>query len=83
MTWLWKSNLENDSCGISLSLSLGRKSQMEEVQDELVHRLTIGRSAAQRKFHVPRPNIPVVNITYDSSPEDVKAWLQSKGFNPV
>ncbi|XP_065598642.1 epidermal growth factor receptor kinase substrate 8 isoform X1 [Cyrtonyx montezumae] len=60
-----------------------RKSQMEEVQDELVHRLTIGRSNAQRKFHVPRPNIPVVNITYDSSPEDVKAWLQSKGFNPV
>ncbi|KAM9638671.1 epidermal growth factor receptor kinase substrate 8 isoform 2-T7 [Morphnus guianensis] len=60
-----------------------RKSQMEEVQDELVHRLTIGRSTAQRKFHVPRPNIPVVNITYDSSPEDVKAWLQSKGFNPV
>ncbi|XP_062447197.1 epidermal growth factor receptor kinase substrate 8 isoform X2 [Rhea pennata] len=60
-----------------------RKSQMEEVQDELIHRLTIGRSAAQRKFHVPRPNIPVVNITYDSSPEDVKAWLQSKGFNPV
>ncbi|EOB03128.1 Epidermal growth factor receptor kinase substrate 8, partial [Anas platyrhynchos] len=60
-----------------------RKSQMEEVQDELVHRLTIGRSAAQRKFHVPRPNIPVVNITYDSSPDDVKAWLESKGFNPV
>ncbi|XP_009647019.1 epidermal growth factor receptor kinase substrate 8 [Egretta garzetta] len=60
-----------------------RKSQMEEVQDELVHRLTIGRSTAQRKFHVPRPNIPVVNITYDSSPEDVKAWLESKGFNPV
>ncbi|NXA87014.1 EPS8 kinase, partial [Melanocharis versteri] len=60
-----------------------RKSQMEEVQDELVHRLTVGRSGAQRKFHVPRPNIPVVNITYDSSPEDVKAWLQSKGFNPV
>ncbi|NXS27524.1 EPS8 kinase, partial [Pomatostomus ruficeps] len=60
-----------------------RKSQMEEVQDELVHRLTIGRSGAQRKFHVPRPNIPVVNITYDSSSEDVKAWLQSKGFNPV
>ncbi|XP_053918557.1 epidermal growth factor receptor kinase substrate 8 isoform X3 [Cuculus canorus] len=60
-----------------------RKSQMEEVQDELVHRLTIGRSAAQRKFQVPRPNVPVVNITYDSSPEDVRAWLQSKGFNPV
>ncbi|XP_030398046.1 epidermal growth factor receptor kinase substrate 8 isoform X2 [Gopherus evgoodei] len=60
-----------------------RKSQMEEVQDELIHRLTIGRSAAQKKFHVPRPNIPVVNITYDSSAEDVKMWLESKGFSPV
>ncbi|XP_019371137.1 PREDICTED: epidermal growth factor receptor kinase substrate 8 isoform X3 [Gavialis gangeticus] len=60
-----------------------RKSQMEEVQDELIHRLTIGRNAAQKKFHVPRPNVPIVNITYDSSPEDVKVWLQSKGFNPV
>uniref|UniRef100_A0A8C8Z7U4 Epidermal growth factor receptor kinase substrate 8 n=1 Tax=Prolemur simus TaxID=1328070 RepID=A0A8C8Z7U4_PROSS len=60
-----------------------RKSQMEEVQDELMHRLTIGRSAAQKKFHVPRQNVPVINITYDSTPEDVKTWLQSKGFNPV
>ncbi|KAM6215788.1 epidermal growth factor receptor kinase substrate 8 [Rhynchocyon petersi] len=60
-----------------------RKSQMEEVQDELIHRLTIGRSAAQKKFHVPRQTVPVVNITYDSTPEDVKTWLQSKGFNPV
>ncbi|XP_012518231.1 PREDICTED: epidermal growth factor receptor kinase substrate 8, partial [Propithecus coquereli] len=60
-----------------------RKSQMEEVQDELIHRLTIGRGAAQKKFHVPRQNVPVINITYDSTPEDVKTWLQSKGFNPV
>ncbi|XP_074182075.1 epidermal growth factor receptor kinase substrate 8 isoform X2 [Rhinolophus sinicus] len=60
-----------------------RKSQMEEVQDELIHRLTIGRSAAQKKFHVPRQNVPVVNITYDSTPDDVKTWLQSKGFSPV
>lgn len=64
-------------------LVVGRKSQMEEVQDELIHRLTIGRSAAQKKFHVPRQNVPVVNITYDSTPEDVRTWLQSKGFNPV
>ncbi|XP_077612551.1 epidermal growth factor receptor kinase substrate 8 isoform X2 [Crocuta crocuta] len=60
-----------------------RKSQMEEVQDELIHRLTIGRSAAQKRFHVPRQTVPVVNITYDSTPEDVKTWLQSKGFSPV
>ncbi|XP_030069849.1 epidermal growth factor receptor kinase substrate 8 [Microcaecilia unicolor] len=60
-----------------------RKSQMEEVQDELMHRLTIGRTAAQKKFHVPRSQGPVVNITYESSSEDVKMWLESKGFNPV
>uniref|UniRef100_A0A8D0BLD6 Epidermal growth factor receptor kinase substrate 8 n=1 Tax=Salvator merianae TaxID=96440 RepID=A0A8D0BLD6_SALMN len=60
-----------------------RKSQMEEVQDELIHRLTIGRSAAQKKFHVPRSNIQVANISYEASPEDVKTWLQAKGFSPV
>ncbi|XP_039100590.1 epidermal growth factor receptor kinase substrate 8 isoform X2 [Hyaena hyaena] len=60
-----------------------RKSQMEEVQDELIHRLTIGRSAAQKRFHAPRQTVPVVNITYDSTPEDVKTWLQSKGFSAV
>ncbi|XP_063785503.1 epidermal growth factor receptor kinase substrate 8 isoform X3 [Pseudophryne corroboree] len=60
-----------------------RKSQMEEVQDELVHRLTIGRSTAQKKFTVPRQNASAVNISYSSSAEDVKAWLEAKGFNSV
>ncbi|KAG8138394.1 hypothetical protein E2320_004293 [Naja naja] len=59
----------------------GRKSQMEEVQDELIHRLTIGRNAAQKKFQVPRSSAPIVNINYESSPEDIKVWLQAKGFN--
>ncbi|XP_040291096.1 epidermal growth factor receptor kinase substrate 8 isoform X1 [Bufo bufo] len=60
-----------------------RKSQMEEVQDELVHRLTIGRSAAQKKFTVPRQNSPAVNISYSSSALDVKTWLLAKGFSSV
>uniref|UniRef100_A0A6I8NUH3 EGFR pathway substrate 8, signaling adaptor n=1 Tax=Ornithorhynchus anatinus TaxID=9258 RepID=A0A6I8NUH3_ORNAN len=61
----------------------GRKSQMEEVQDELAQRLTIGRGAAQKKFQAPRPTPPAVHVTYDSSPDQVKLWLQSKGFGPV
>ncbi|XP_068129789.1 epidermal growth factor receptor kinase substrate 8-like [Hyperolius riggenbachi] len=60
-----------------------RKSQMEEVQDELVQRLTIGRSAAQRKFTVPRQSTLAANISYSSSTEDVKLWLQAKGFSSV
>ncbi|KAG7232445.1 hypothetical protein INR49_008865 [Caranx melampygus] len=57
---------------------------MEEVQDELMHRLTLGRSA-QKKFQVPSrsSSLPSVSITYDSSPEDVRAWLEAKGFSPV
>ncbi|KAM4038786.1 epidermal growth factor receptor kinase substrate 8 isoform 5-T7 [Anomaloglossus baeobatrachus] len=58
-----------------------RKSQMEEVQDELVHRLTIGRNAAQKRFTVPRQNAPVANVSYMSSAEEVKTWLLAKGFN--
>ncbi|ROL47227.1 Epidermal growth factor receptor kinase substrate 8 [Anabarilius grahami] len=61
-----------------------RKSNMEEVQDELMHRLTLGRSA-QKKFQAPSrsSSLPAVNIAYDSSPEEVKAWLEVKGFSAV
>ncbi|KAG8438510.1 hypothetical protein GDO86_004902 [Hymenochirus boettgeri] len=60
-----------------------RKSQMEEVQDELIQRLTIGRSAAQKKFSLPRQNVPAINISYSSLAGDVKSWLQAKGFSSV
>ncbi|XP_046878517.1 epidermal growth factor receptor kinase substrate 8a isoform X2 [Hypomesus transpacificus] len=62
-----------------------RKSNMEEVQDELMHRLTLGRSA-QKKFQAPPRSTslpPSVNITYDSSPDEVKSWLELKGFSSV
>uniref|UniRef100_A0AAV2ITF6 Epidermal growth factor receptor kinase substrate 8-like protein 1 n=1 Tax=Knipowitschia caucasica TaxID=637954 RepID=A0AAV2ITF6_KNICA len=61
-----------------------RKSNMEEVQDELMHRLTLGRSA-QKKFPVPcRGNSQqTVNITYDSFPDEVRSWLETKGFSDV
>ncbi|XP_017349482.1 epidermal growth factor receptor kinase substrate 8a isoform X4 [Ictalurus punctatus] len=62
----------------------GRKSNMEEVQDELVHRLTLGRSA-QKKFQAPprSGSLPAANISYDSTPEEVKTWLEVKGFSAV
>ncbi|XP_059510655.1 epidermal growth factor receptor kinase substrate 8a isoform X2 [Stegostoma tigrinum] len=60
-----------------------RKSHMEEVQDELAHRLTIGRSGAQKKFQVSRSDSSTVGISYDSCPEEVAEWLRSKGFNAV
>uniref|UniRef100_A0A8C9QPD5 Epidermal growth factor receptor kinase substrate 8-like protein 1 n=1 Tax=Scleropages formosus TaxID=113540 RepID=A0A8C9QPD5_SCLFO len=62
----------------------GRKSDTEDVQDELAHRLAPGRSA-QKKMGIPARsgNFSALNITYDSSPEEVKAWLQVKGFSQV
>uniref|UniRef100_A0A3Q1H321 Epidermal growth factor receptor kinase substrate 8-like protein 1 n=1 Tax=Anabas testudineus TaxID=64144 RepID=A0A3Q1H321_ANATE len=62
-----------------------RKSNMEEVQDELMHRLTLGRSAQKKLPAPPRSNsnLPSISITYDSSPEDVRTWLEAKGFSPV
>ncbi|XP_074482069.1 epidermal growth factor receptor kinase substrate 8a isoform X4 [Sebastes fasciatus] len=62
-----------------------RKSNMEEVQDELMHRLTLGRSA-QKKFQGSTRGggePPSNSISYDSSPDHVRAWLEAKGFSPV
>ncbi|XP_024913607.1 epidermal growth factor receptor kinase substrate 8a isoform X2 [Cynoglossus semilaevis] len=66
----------------NLPTSNRRKSNMEEVQDELLHRLTLGRST-QKKFQVPPRSNPSINITYDSAPWEVKSWLEAKGFSPV
>uniref|UniRef100_A0A3Q3WFW5 Epidermal growth factor receptor kinase substrate 8-like protein 1 n=1 Tax=Mola mola TaxID=94237 RepID=A0A3Q3WFW5_MOLML len=83
------SNTSSDNGSVAMRESgqqgaaAGRKSNMEEVQDELLHRLTLGRST-QKKFQVPsRCSLPSISITYDSSPDDVKAWLEAKGFSPV
>ncbi|CAI5636691.1 unnamed protein product [Oreochromis niloticus] len=75
---------EQNSQKPAVAAASRRKSNMEEVQDELMHRLTLGRSA-QKKFQGPARsgNTPSVSITYDSTPEEVKAWLEAKGFSPV
>ncbi|XP_061662323.1 epidermal growth factor receptor kinase substrate 8a [Syngnathoides biaculeatus] len=67
------------------TLAERRKSNMEEVRDELLHRLTSGRGAG-KKHPVPSrrvANVPAVNITYESSPANVRVWLEAKGFAPV
>ncbi|XP_059181664.1 epidermal growth factor receptor kinase substrate 8-like [Centropristis striata] len=61
-----------------------RKSNMEEVQDELMTRLTLGRSANKKLQAATRSSsLPANSITYDSSPDHVRAWLEAKGFSPV
>lgn len=64
---------------------------MEEVQDELMQRLTLGRSA-QKKLPLPGRGAPPtassgtsssISISYDSSPQEVRSWLEAKGFSAV
>lgn len=58
-----------------------RKSNMEEVQDELMYRLTLGRSAQKRIQTPSRSSQPALSISYDSTPQQVKDWLMLKGFS--
>uniref|UniRef100_A0A3Q1FKK1 Epidermal growth factor receptor kinase substrate 8-like protein 1 n=1 Tax=Acanthochromis polyacanthus TaxID=80966 RepID=A0A3Q1FKK1_9TELE len=71
-------------CFLDVPPPAGRKSNMEEVQDELMTRLTLGRSA-QKKFQIPSrsSSLQTISITYDSSPDQVRTWLDAKGFSPV
>lgn len=59
---------------------------MEEVRDELLQRLTLGRSARKSPgvgLRRGAANLPGVSITYESSPDDVRRWLEAKAFSPV
>lgn len=53
--------------------------QMDEVNDELLH-LIIGNKA-KRTFQVPKPTSVQVPLGYESNTEDVKSWLEVKGFS--
>ncbi|KAI8506757.1 actin polymerization-dependent cell motility, partial [Branchiostoma belcheri] len=53
--------------------------QADDLQEELKTRMTMGK---HRKF-APRPRAPSISIDYDSTPEEVTKWLQSRGFSKL
>ncbi|XP_077423963.1 epidermal growth factor receptor kinase substrate 8-like protein 2 isoform X2 [Vanacampus margaritifer] len=56
--------------------------KMDEVNNELLKMITANKSQPPaRKFRVERPAAAQVPLTYNSSPEQVKYWLISKGFS--
>lgn len=63
------------------SLTPGQK--MEKVNDELLKKITESKTQPNtKKFRVDRSgNGPQVPLTYDSNPEQVTAWLSSKGLS--
>uniref|UniRef100_A0A4W3J3Q8 EPS8 signaling adaptor L2 n=1 Tax=Callorhinchus milii TaxID=7868 RepID=A0A4W3J3Q8_CALMI len=56
--------------------------QMDEVNDELLHLITSNKTKPQaRNFHLPKQSSVSVPFSYESSAEEVKAWLDAKAFS--
>ncbi|GCB70111.1 hypothetical protein scyTo_0001202 [Scyliorhinus torazame] len=56
--------------------------QMDEVNDELLHLITTNKTKpASRNFMVPKQSSIQIPLSYESGPEDVKSWLEVKGFS--
>ncbi|KAJ8249159.1 hypothetical protein GJAV_G00231810 [Gymnothorax javanicus] len=56
--------------------------QMDEVNDELLKRITTSKSQGPtRNFRVERSSSTSVPLKFESTPEEVTAWLKAKGFS--
>uniref|UniRef100_G3UL43 EPS8 signaling adaptor L2 n=1 Tax=Loxodonta africana TaxID=9785 RepID=G3UL43_LOXAF len=55
---------------------------MDEVNDELVRRISNTKAQPQRHFRVERSQPVNLPLTFESSPNEVRAWLEAKAFSP-
>ncbi|XP_034563366.1 epidermal growth factor receptor kinase substrate 8-like protein 1 [Notolabrus celidotus] len=51
------------------------------VNDELLQRLTNGKTNLNKPLHIPRSSETSVPLDYHSPPDEVAEWLQGKGFS--
>ncbi|XP_054887515.1 epidermal growth factor receptor kinase substrate 8-like protein 2 isoform X2 [Poeciliopsis prolifica] len=55
--------------------------KMDEVNNELLMKITANKNPPPRKIRVERPAAPQVPLTSQSSPEQVTMWLNAKAFS--
>lgn len=51
---------------------------MDEVNDELIRKISHIKAQPQRHFRVERSQPVGLPLTYESGPEEVRAWLEAK-----
>uniref|UniRef100_A0A3B5KY15 Epidermal growth factor receptor kinase substrate 8-like protein 2 n=1 Tax=Xiphophorus couchianus TaxID=32473 RepID=A0A3B5KY15_9TELE len=54
---------------------------MDEVNNELLMKITANKNPPPRKIRIERPAAPQVPLTSESSPEQVTKWLNAKAFS--
>lgn len=54
---------------------------MDEVNDELMKKISHIKTQPQRNFRVERSQPVHLPLTFESGPEEVRAWLEAKGFS--
>lgn len=54
---------------------------MDEVNDELMKKITHIKAQPQRHFRVERSQPVRQPLTYESGPDEVRAWLEAKAFS--
>ncbi|XP_038639626.1 epidermal growth factor receptor kinase substrate 8-like protein 1 isoform X2 [Scyliorhinus canicula] len=80
MQQAWDPNTEN--LGMSQK-EKERSTQINVMNEELLLRIANGRTTHQKTFQVQKTLDTSVPLNYDSSPSEVKAWLEAKGFSQM
>ncbi|MEQ2194627.1 hypothetical protein XENOCAPTIV_000611, partial [Xenoophorus captivus] len=55
--------------------------EMDEVNNELLMKITSKKTPAPRKIRIERSTGPHVPLNSDSDPQQVTVWLNAKGFS--
>uniref|UniRef100_A0A8C8SSQ1 Epidermal growth factor receptor kinase substrate 8-like protein 1 n=1 Tax=Pelusios castaneus TaxID=367368 RepID=A0A8C8SSQ1_9SAUR len=66
-----------------LCLDHTEKERLSQVNEELLQRLAAGRAIPAKPFQVQRAPDTSTPLDSDSSPAQVQAWLEAKGFGPL
>lgn len=54
---------------------------MDEVNDELMKKISHIKAQPQRNFRVERSQPVHLPLTFESGPDEVRAWLEAKAFS--